>query len=206
MTGMRNRLSVARCCCDCEDCCNGAYPTEWDVEISLADDTCNVCDSTLAGPFTLQLNPAFCSLEMPAVGASICKWGYCYNYDPTFNSAFCNTAELLCVPSADPYDPFDCWVMGYQYITFRVTCINATQYALQAWMKLSAWNPNYFVIKQTINWYEVVDVADWDCDAIVNYCIPFASSSMWYNYPGWPGPFFQLCDASGSEFCVTAVP
>ena len=196
---MMGLASLARCCCNCEDCCNGAYPTEFDVTIPIVDSHCTTCNETLAGTFTL-------GLSAPAGGLSVCRWGY--------TRAFGFYTDI-CQP-AGPYDPYGGWYLTTQQVYLRVTCINATQYLVRVWMIIGAVDRG--TLRGISNWYEwskYVDVADWPCDGVADYCLPFSFRSWSGNQAG-TGPWFAegayppgevwLCDTTGVEACVTAVP
>ena len=60
---MKTRFSISRCCCACQDCCNGNAPTELDVTIEFDNAMCETCESALAGTFTLQ-----------RVEGQLCRW------------------------------------------------------------------------------------------------------------------------------------
>lgn len=62
--GVKTRFSVSRCCCACQDCCNGNAPDEIDVTIEFDDAMCETCGSLLSGTYTLQRSEG-----------EICSWG-----------------------------------------------------------------------------------------------------------------------------------
>lgn len=52
MSGFRDRMGLARCCCVCTDCCNGDYPTEYDVDFTFVNNDCTNC-ADYSGTYTL---------------------------------------------------------------------------------------------------------------------------------------------------------
>ena len=195
---MKNRMSVARCCCVCEDCCNGAVPTEFDLDLTIGDEDCGNCDTTLSGAYTL------------TQGVVPCGWHYTRSWSP--NTEIC---------AADPYNP---WWLLTQYIQIRVRCADATHYWVDAWMTVGGsayftipnpfpWLPG-FTMRSTIYnrwwWSEKVLVTDWSCDGVVNWCLPYAFGHWaWQENGPWhefDSTYPQFCDATSSTFCLTAVP
>lgn len=203
---MMGRMSLARCCCVCEDCCNGASPTEFDVTFTLPDSHCTTCDETLDGTFTLTLAP-------PYGGLSICRWGY-YRSWPSF------PYTELCRDASTPYNPFDNDYLISQQVYLRVTCINDTQYFVRAWMIIAAsiygttgvYNGLRYDLLNWYQWGEYVNVSEWPCDGVTDWCLPFQfrSSSLggaWVSEsPSMPEWSKWLCDPTLTEACVTAAP
>lgn len=206
MTGMRNRMSVARCCCECEDCCNGAYPTEWDASFTIGDSTCTTCNETLDGTYNLTFGGA------PYTGVGTCSWGYYWNNPDPFE-------RESCLAKSTPY-AYDGIGWAERYIKMRVTCVSATQYLIRIVLGISTQANNglgYFGNSQKFEFQEYVDVADWACDAVTDYCIPLSFwqvngplPDFWggYGWRDWTGAgdaYKQLC-AAPTEICLTAIP
>lgn len=206
MTGFRNRLSVARCCCNCEDCCNGAYPTEWDLSLAITDSTCTTCNETLDGTYSLTFGGA------PYTGLGTCSWGYYWR-----NLDYSDITS--CLPASGPYS-YDGIGWADRYIKLRVTCISATQYWVNVVVGISAY-PNYYQSysgsSQRFIFSEYVDVADWPCDEVTDYCIPLTIWEVsgplpdyWtpWTWRPWTGPsdlYKKLCEPP-TEICLTAIP
>lgn len=201
MSGYRDRMGVGRCCCECEDCCNGSYAPEWDVEITLADQHCEICDTTLSGVYTL-------SNSFPAGSSALCRWGYLGPESSPFPPY-----DAICKP-AGPYGIPYAWGIIGRGLFFRVTCVSATQYLLHVWYEIYARSLGGVVfLSQQIHWQKYIDVADFSCTGTIDYCIPFAfsyvGSGTGNDWRPWTGPsdvLTPLCNPEGSEACVTAVP
>jgi hypothetical protein len=74
------------CTAPCSDCCDVDAPTTFEVDVTLTDDECGVCDSFLSGVYTLT-----------RVGSQ-CVWRYTEGSD-NGNLAWCDpgcTDESLC--------------------------------------------------------------------------------------------------------------
>lgn len=193
--------SLARCCCNCEDCCNGSYPSEFDVDIALTDDKCTICNELYTGTFTLGH-----TTTPPGGSVATCSWAYSHTYG--FFTDICRPAG--------PYDPFSAWYLRFMWLRLRVTCVNATQYSVTLQMVLSAFdNATARSVDNLYQWGEYVDVTDWPCDGVVDWCLPFqfrswgtsgSGNGPWYSEGAYPPGEIWLCNPTGSTACVTAIP
>lgn len=208
MTGMRNRMSVARCCCDCEDCCNGAYPTEWDASVTIGDSTCTTCDEFIEGTYNLTFTGGLYT------GLGTCSWGYYWqNSDPFERDS--------CFARSSPY-AYDGMGWAQRYIKMRITCISTTQYLVRVVLGISTQGANPAFggsggNAQKFEFQEYVDVADWACDEVADYCIPLSfwsvagtGTDFWngYGWRAWTGAgdvYKKLCEPP-TEICLTAIP
>lgn len=156
---MKNLFSVARCCCGfCEDCCSGAYPNEFDVEITLRDwddpardaGLCDTCED-LGGTFTAVKQ------------GSLCLW----IYDSTF------ILSETCL-SDDPYD----LPIKRKVVEVSIVCITATQYQINVTYTLyreasvCPGNSPTLYDWDKYNWSTVVAFDSFACDGVSNYGIP----------------------------------
>lgn len=99
---MKDRFSVARCCCGtCEDCCSGYAPPEFDVDVQYTDNGCSTCDEDLSGTFTLA-----------RVGTEICRW------------EFIRSLPSWSVPCNSGYTTYE-HIVNYQSVRLDVRCIPA---------------------------------------------------------------------------------
>lgn len=195
---MMGRMSLAQCCCGCEDCCNGSYPSEYDLDLTIADSDCGNCDTLLSGTYTL------------SPGQVPCGWYFGRSWSP-------NTE--ICV--GDPYNP---WYLLTQYIQLRIRCAGDTKYMIDAWMIVSGsayftipnpfpWLPGVTLRMTVWNrwwWSDLVNLSDWSCTGATDYELPFAYQH-WATNPNGPwNPFDSVyptfCDGTGSTFSITAVP
>jgi len=62
---VKDRFSVGRCCCGCEDCCNGNAPSEFDIDFGYTDNHCTTCDEQVGGVITAA-----------RVSEEICSWRF----------------------------------------------------------------------------------------------------------------------------------
>ena len=172
-----------QCCCECEDCCNGAWADEFDVEITLTDgDECTTC-ADLDGTFTLAkvLN---------------CNWEYDSGY----------TLNEDCDP---PYgDP-----VIRRLVQLSIRCISATQYGIILSYTLdrdSSLCPGRWY-SDTYYWTTAVNIADFDCSTEADFHLPWQSKGGYrliYNF--WVGCVVvtattYFCDPS-ADAIITAVP
>jgi hypothetical protein len=146
---MKNRLSVARCCCDCANCCNGDYPSEYDVDITLTDDLCTEC-SGLDGTFTL---------TRVTTGAG-CTWRYDSGYG-----------------LSEDCDPPAGQVVVNKIVQLSILCSSTTQYTLTLTIDIRREVtdcPGQYDI-DTYTWGKTVNVADYNCSTASVYALPYTS-------------------------------
>lgn len=112
---MRDRFSVARCCCVnfCENCCNGNAPTEWDAEVTLTDSACSTCDELVDGVYTLA-----------RLSNAICRW------------RFSQTAPSWSEECATGYSVYGDYVTS-RILSLQILCTTETQYYILAELTLS---------------------------------------------------------------------
>lgn len=183
-------MAPGQCCCSCQDCCNGSFADEWDVDVTFGASTCAsspFCDFA-SGTFTAQ-----------KLGG--CAWVYEY----------LNPQNILDGPDCDTYSP---WYLDSFSIAIRVNCINDTQYAVVAEITLSAQRevPCFGVVYymstiDTIRYSTIVNSADFDCTAEVDFELQKAYHLTQFQGVacryGWIyGP---LC-SSPATLKITAVP
>ena len=203
MTGMRNRMSVARCCCNCVDCCNGAYPDEWDASFSISDAECVTCDDFIQSTYNLTFRPEIYT------GPGTCSWGYYWQTDDPFERGSCQ-------PTSGPYS-FDGLGWRDVYLKMRITCISATSYYIRVVLGIKSQGSLVVGSAQKFEFQTYVDVADWNCTEITEYCIPLSFwqvgpqfTDYWngYFWRDWIGPsdlYRKLCEPP-TEICLTAIP
>lgn len=187
-----------RGCCGCEDCCNGSWPEEFDVEISLADATsplgCSTCDSLLSGAFTVQKTDLFGG----------CTWQYTqpiqFDGNPVCNS---HVKLLDCLP---PY--------GLEYVIGRnvnvqVYCVSASEY--QVAISYLVWRrrlmnpfaipcPIYVEAYTSWTWSRIVATSEFNCSTVSAFAVPRETvASNWY-------PFCDTDDSLRADAILTAVP
>lgn len=101
---MMGQMSTAQCCCtNCEDCCNGHEPTEFDADITLSDSDCDTCDSFVSGVYNL-------------AKSGPCRWLYTSGF---FTSQYCRT----------PYPSDNDKITGVD-VSLLIRCVSDTQYRL----------------------------------------------------------------------------
>ncbi len=169
---MMGQMSTAQCCCtNCEDCCNGHEPSEFDVDVSMADDDCDTCDSFVSGTYTL------------AKGGP-CRWQY---LSGAISGQYCVT----------PYPANDDRITSVD-VTLTIQCVSPTQYRIVLTVQVSRF---YFVGTEklfvtTYNTYNgegtdtyryeaTVDFTAFRCDEAAEYELELVSKqarrSFYYN-------------------------
>jgi len=185
---VKDRFGVARCCCEnfCEDCCNGNAPSEWDVEILLADSACQTCDEEAGGVFTLS-----------RISDIICRWSF-ERKEPSW--------QPECVIGYAAYGDY----IYDQSVTLEVRCVTETQYRITATINLNRqyassqekrknpftqqdyWVDTYRGIYGDQHVYEgFVNFNDFICDEQIDYVLNHERSSylrQWFYNPTSP-PF-----------------
>lgn len=195
--------SLGNCCCNCEDCCNGAYPSEYDVEFAFADGPgaygCETCDSDFSGVFTL------------AKLADNCTWRYVQDAGTTGSDPF-TFRHLPLFYCQLPYGP---WYLNRREIVLRVNCVSATEYRVYLTYRAELWrttvNPTpwfggpAYIEQAMFNvwvWEETVPHASFACDGVDNYELPYSFRQL------VTGPAF-VCNQVESTMqpaFLTAVP
>lgn len=171
---MKDRFSVARCCCGtCEDCCNGYGPPEYDVEILQGDESCSVCDTSLSGVFTI---------PRTVLGSAICDWGQTFAYPLPIGPIFDCNEDYQYV-----YDKYT-----VHQFTLRIRCLLETKYSIVLTQQIvrgygqyrtETWTgttPNVVYksgsgIYNDTAWYTaLVDFQDFRCDEANEFELNFA--------------------------------
>lgn len=142
-------MSTGKCCCNCEDCCNGSFPSEFDVTIAITDDYCSICDGSLSATYTL------------AKVAGTCRW----TYD--------TTASDYCL---SPYSTRG--TIKRIYLELGIYCMNATEYGIQLNMVVYRLPPGFpdlafYYVPDQYSW-AVYNVAygDFACSSETDYALP----------------------------------
>lgn len=109
-------------CCQCEDCCNGNDPEEFEVELTFADDYCGACSTHISGTYVLQR-------QAGEDGYASCTWGY----DDGGLQHVCEPDEFSGYVGADYYHAI--------HIELRVRCVDETHYLVTLFVRLTmvAW-------------------------------------------------------------------
>ena len=184
---MRTFSSLSRCCCYCEDCCNGSAPDEFDVAITLVDDECGACD-TLSGTYTL---------ARLGTGYGPCRWYY-----SSGTNAYCDGG---CT------DPTICDFIDGILIYLDIYCISATQYQVRLEVQvtgvLSPGNPDLCglgglerIVLNVFHWSETFDRDDFDCTAVVDAVLPLVN--QWSICEDGPSTNYWLCDDTPASVTV----
>lgn len=192
---MKDRFSVARCCCEqfCEDCCNGNAPTEWDVDLQYTDQVCTACDEDASGVFTL------------ARTGGICRWFFRRTKSTGWNP-----------PCAADYSTYGNEFIA-QDVLVEVRCINTEEYRVRAVAtlgtrydtgveyntQLGSGNPpklpgqaittRNFRREITAYYSRVIRFDEFTCDEAVQFELPlvqvetFVSFEWLYTSPLWTG-------------------
>lgn len=184
---MKNRMSVSRCCCGCEDCCNGSYPEEYEVEFSFTNNLCTTC-ADMDGIFTLS-----------KVAGNNCNWQY------------------RAQPISEGCDPPYGIIINERRISLSIRCYGDTQYKIDLEYYIAASYPCIFGTGsseyQFFTFQKFINVADFACSDALNFSIPYRtrgrSIASWICSAGFPGAFYSvsfdwICDP-GTEALLTAV-
>ena len=182
MTGFRDRHGLGRCCCSCEDCCNGSYPTEYDVEFTFTDGQCTECE---------QYSTTFTLAKL-----ATCNWRYDSGW---------GLSDSCAPPYGEPIKRV------YISLSIRCINDTQYGINLDwsIW-RTSANCPGMF--DSTTHYFaKIVNVADWSCDGASNYAIPWGSSgSFGWTFNPVLGrctlsTISHLCAAPANAY-LTAVP
>lgn len=170
-------MALGKCCCSCEDCCNGSFPDEFEITLDLVDDYCNVCDSFLSGTYTLQ----------KASESGACYWVYF-------------SGELSAQMCLSPYNTRG--KIKQVQVLVGIYCNSDTTYLVTIQMTvwwLDPFKPDYIWFWQRNNYYWRAEVArsEFDCTTVSDLAIPYL-----YSVNDAPQSF---CDAS-ADAVLTAVP
>ena len=169
---MVRRFAPCHPCCTaetCTGCCQGAYPTEYDVDFTLTDDTCSNCGSW-DGTYTLTKNSGACS------------WSYDSGY--TLTETCSGSHPVVRITVGLVICCFDALLTG---------CTNGagtaqTTYDMQLSVKIYREQDCYDICPPfgslTNNWIDThlwrksgVSIASWTCNGASNYEIPWYSRS-----------------------------
>ena len=188
MLDVNNALSVSRCCCGCTDCCNGSFPDEFDIDLTLVDDACVVC-SSLGGTYTLA-----------KVSGAVCNW----RYDSGAISVGCDPPYGLTITR--------------KVIELSIRCYGDTQYRIDINYQIYFANPcpgGGVDEWQAFGWRKFVNTADFNCATADAVVIPYLAGARARSIAAWvcsiaPGVFYTVpfdwaCDAS-ADAVLTAVP
>lgn len=178
---MKSRFAVCRPCCECEDCCNGNAPEEWDVEFETESEECVNCEDVFSGVFTLRRG--IINNEGPGSGGYIlgpCTWGYGYagvEFSPNYD----------CQPGSGPYFPDNIgWNWIRRFVSLSVRC-NGPNYRIEARLCLVAYdNWPYIgpVLQPSYHFNMFIFRADvpyttWNCSEQVEYQLDYAFGYDW---------------------------
>ena len=182
MSGFRDQFGVARCCCNCEDCCNGSFPDEYDVELSFTNNDCTNC-ATYSTTYTLT------------------KQGNCgWVYDSGF------TLSDGCDP---PYGTTIKRVVVN--LTIHCISATHYRIALtwEVWRESAGCSGLYDTTSHL--WVALVNHADYDCTTAADFELDWVSSSSngwYYYYPFFRCIQYtptDMCDPGAIAY-ITAVP
>lgn len=212
---MPRRMSPGHCCCTtptCTGCCNGSYPSEFDVTFTLTNDTCSYCGDW-DGLYILTKNTGFCS------------WGYDsgYTLSNTCNGAHplkrirvmlricCCNSDLSGCPTSSCGDP---------QTTYNI------QLRVDLWREQDCYDtcPPFGVL--TNNWQDThvwarngVLLGSWTCNGASSYELPWYSRATGRDSknscPFSPGNYTcatprvitdYLCQSNSASAYITAVP
>lgn len=156
---MQNLFGIARCCCgECENCCGGTYPSEFDVTVNLrgmvddaefGDGICDRCEN-FGGTFTLQ-------------HARECTW----RYDST------PVLSEVCVLD----DPYDMPIIQRE-VTLDIYCASPTTYGI--WVGFKIWReaaicPGHSPYRYDFDEYwfnRFIAIADFACSSATSFHVP----------------------------------
>lgn len=209
MTGMRNRMSVARCCCECEDCCNENAPAEFDAVLSLGNAYCLTCDTLVSGTYTLA--------HGACGGLAQCTWIY-------QSSWFAPPSSPTNICSNEPYE--DTRYILFFELLLSIRCYSATQYLVRASVIIRTQSGGSFISRWSDIMYfsSLINRSEWECNTAVDTCLPITShyyscqeNSCGRNIGGLSYPAARpcglspvtptpICDSTGATVCLTAVP
>lgn len=161
---MPRRFSLGHCCCEtpvCTGCCQGSWPTEFDVEFTLSNDTCSNCGSW-DGIYTL------------AKVSGQCSWKYDTGY------TLSNTCS-----GANPLKRIE---LGLAITCYDALGVPDTVYTITFTAKLYREQDCYDVCPPfgslTNNWIDThtwrrssVPISGWTCNGASNYELPWYSRS-----------------------------
>lgn len=178
-------FAVGQCCCSCTDCCGGSPATSYDVDITLVDSACYVCDSDLSGTYNLTRS------------GGVCEWSY-----------FWSGTTPLCRPG------YGGWYVAGKFIRLGIYCVSDTEYQLTLayQVQLKYQQPGCRDVAQNVNtyyWIKRIAQADFACGSAADFAIPYSFYDAYGLTPCWSipvpdigtGPFCT----SGADALITAV-
>lgn len=169
---MMNRFGVGRCCCNCEDCCNGSFSSNIEVDFSPSDDACSYCNESIGGTYILSKLPQ----------SDLCEWTYGTTSFP--DNGRCNPDTYTqCVPEPYTSDGFTGLTMGLsvkcaspsQYmVLFRYTLVRTYNEAME-YVRISGQDVEAVsqlgVYYDSIIYGQLYDISAFDCSGLDNFTL-----------------------------------
>jgi hypothetical protein len=187
----------------CETCCESGSPEEFDVDITLTDNLCGICDSYLSGTYTVT-----------RTGAGSCFWTFSEgstSCDPDVNTTL-QWCDAGCTVAND------CYQLVYRYVEVYIQCnsfVSPNTYTITITMKVMARGPTtmetcfgasarYYY--NTYRWDVDVNVSDFNCTTASGVAVPYTSRAYSCCNNTTPTPAYYLCDDTPADATLTAVP
>lgn len=189
---------------ECETCCESGSPTEFDVDITLTDNLCGICDSYLSGTYTV---------TRVGSGPGACFWTFeegSTSCDPEVNTTL-EWCDAGCV------DADDCYQIVYRYVEVYIACnnfVSPNTYSIRIIMQVMVRGPatlddcfglsnRYFY--NTYRWDVDVEVSGFNCETASNVAVPFTSRDSACCYHPVGGRTVWACDDNPADATLTAV-
>ena len=183
---MMGQMSPAQCCCtNCEDCCNGNDPAEFDVELTYTDDQCENCDTFVSGVYTLaKLGPCRWVYQSGLIAGEYCEGIYPSHSDIIYQIDVVLT--VACVSATE-------YRIRLEVVVYR-SYFTGTETQYSGAVSYSTYNG---IASDTYRYEATVPFGSFTCNAVTNYSLPFVSKTAFrsFYYNTMFGPSFVMFTA-----------